>query len=100
MLVQVGFLTSETVKGASLTFKGIHHIHSGYRLPLGMLSVGDRVSDDIFKEDLENPTGFFIDETRNALHTTPSSQTANGRLGNSLDVITEYLAMPFCTSLS
>ena len=31
---------------------------------LGMLSVGDGVTDDVLQEDLEDSTGLFIDEAR------------------------------------
>ena len=95
-----GFLTSETIQGTALAFESIDDIHCRYRLPLGMLRVGYGVSDDILKEHLENSSGLLVDETRYALHTTSTSQSANCRFGNSLDVITEDLAMPFCTSLS
>ena len=61
-----------------------------------MLSVSDRVADDLWapnnqmdtlvknlgeahvlKEDLEDTTGFLVDETRYTLHTTTASKTAN-----------------------
>jgi hypothetical protein len=31
--------------------------------PLGMLSVGDRVTNDILQEDLEDTTSLLVDET-------------------------------------
>ena len=95
-----GILTSETIQGTALAFEGIDHIHGCYCLPLGMFRVGYRVSDDIFKEHLENASGLFIDQPRDALHTTSTSQSANCRFGNSLNVITKDFAMPFCTSLA
>ena len=49
-----GCLASEAVQSASLPLQGIDHIHSGDGLPLGVLSVGDSVADDILQEDLEN----------------------------------------------
>jgi hypothetical protein len=65
-----------------------------------MLCVGNRVTDDlvggvshtvlamkrinahIFEEDLENTTGFFIDEAGDTLDTTTTSEAANGGLGD------------------
>ena len=45
-------LTSESVQGASLALQGIDHVHGSHGLPLGMLSVGDSVADDILQEHL------------------------------------------------
>ncbi|MCP4453099.1 MAG: hypothetical protein GY809_16685, partial [Planctomycetes bacterium] len=39
-------------------------------LPLGMLGVGDSITDDVLKEDLEDTTGLFVDEARDTLDTT------------------------------
>ena len=47
-------LTSESVQGASLPLEGIDHIHGGDGLPLGVLGVGDGVSDDVLQEHLHN----------------------------------------------
>ena len=47
-------------------------------IPLGVFSVGDRVTDDVLEEDLENTTSLFVDETRNTLDTTTTSETTNG----------------------
>ena len=56
-------LASESVEGTSLAFEGIDDIHGGDSLPLGVLSVGDGITDDVLKEDLQNTTGLFVDET-------------------------------------
>ena len=45
-------LTSESVEGTSLAFQGIDDIHGGDSLPLGMLGVGDSITDDILQEHL------------------------------------------------
>jgi len=47
-----------------------------------MLSVGDGVTDDVLEEDLENTTGLLVDETRDTLHATTTSETTNSRLGD------------------
>ena len=49
-------LTSETVKGLSLTLQGVDNVHGNDGLTTGVLSVGDRVTDDVLKEDLEDST--------------------------------------------
>ena len=93
-------LTSESVEGTSLAFQGIDDIHGGDSLPLGMLGVGDGITDDVLKEDLEDTTGLFVDESRDALDTTTTRQTADGGLGDTLDVITQHLPVALGASLS
>ncbi|KAL7425970.1 hypothetical protein ACHAXM_000248, partial [Skeletonema potamos] len=45
-------LSAETVEGLSLTLESIDDIHCGDSLTAGVLGVGDRVTDDVLKEDL------------------------------------------------
>ena len=93
-------LASETVEGSALAFEGVHHIHSRHRLPLGVLGVGNSVADNVLEEHLENTTGLLVDESGDALYTSSTCQTADGRLGDTLDVITEHLAVALGASLS
>jgi hypothetical protein len=93
-------LSSETVKGLSLTLQGVDDIHGGDSLTAGVLSVGNRVTDDVLKEDLEDTTGLFVDETGDTLDTTTTSETADSGLGDTLDVIAKDLAVTLGTSLS
>ena len=81
-------LTSESVEGTSLAFQGVDDVHGGNGLPLCVLGVCDRITDDIFQENLEDSTSFFVDEPRDTLDTTSTSQTADSGLGDTLDVIT------------
>ena len=93
-------LTAEAIEGAALAFQGIDHIHGSDGLPLGVFSIGDSVTDDILKEDLEDATGLLIDETRDTLDTATAGKTADGGLGDTLDVITQHFAMTLGASLS
>ena len=93
-------LTTEPVKGLPLPLESVDNVHGSDCLTLGMLGVSDRITDHILKEVLEDTTGLFIDETADALNTTSTSETANGGLGDALDVITQDLAMTFRTTLS
>ena len=93
-------LTTESVQGASLPLQGIDNIHGGDSLPLGVLSVGDSVTDDVLQEDLEDTTGLLVDQARDTLDTTTTSQTADGGLGDTLDVITQDFAVTLGASLS
>ena len=93
-------LTTEPVEGTALSLEGVDDVHGSDCLPLGVLGVGDGITNDVLKEDLEHSTGLFVDETRDTLHTTSASKTTDGRLGDTLDVITKNLAMSLGASLS
>merc|ERR1711942_323487 len=93
-------LSSEAIEGPALPLQGIHHIHSGHSLPLGMLGVGHSVTDDILQENLENTPSLFVNETADALDTTPSCKTPDCRLGDALDVVPQHLAMSLGTTLA
>ena len=81
-------LTSESVQGTSLSFQGIDDVHGGDGLSLGVLGVGDCITDHVFQENLEDSSSFFVDESRDSLDTTSASQTADSGLRDTLDVIT------------
>ena len=66
-------LTSESVQSTSLPFQSIDDIHGGDGLPLGMLGVGDCITDDILKEYFENSTGLLVDESRDTLDSSTAS---------------------------
>jgi hypothetical protein len=83
-----------------LPLQSIDNIHSDDNLPLGVLSVGDSILDDVLKENLEDTSGLFIDETTNTLVTTMASQMANSRLGDILDVIMQDVAVMLGTFLA
>ena len=40
----------------------------------------------VFKEDLENTTGLFVDETRDTLDTTTAGKTTDSGLGDTYEV--------------
>ena len=42
-------------------------------IPLSVLGVCDRVTDDILKEDLEHTTGLLVDEARDTFDATSAS---------------------------
>lgn len=95
-----GYLTSKAVECAALTLESVDDIHGGDSLPLGVLGVGDGVTDDILEEHLEDTSGFLIDEPGDALDTSSPGQTADGWLGDTLDVITQDLAVTLSASLA
>ena len=93
-------LSAEAVQGAALSLESVDHIHGGHGLALGVLGVGDGITDHVLEEDLEDATGLLVDEARDALHTSTSGKTADGGLGDSLDVVTQDLAMTLGASFS
>ena len=93
-------LASESVQGAALPLQSIDDIHGSDGLPFGVFGVGDGIPDDILKEDLENTTGLLVDEARDTLDTATARQTADGGLGDALDVVPEDLPVALGASLS
>ncbi len=54
----------------------------------------------IFKEGLKNTTSLLVDQTRDTLDTSTTSETTNGWLGDALDVVTKNLPVTLGSSLS
>jgi hypothetical protein len=93
-------LTTETVKGAALTLEGVDDVERSDGLALGVLSVGDSVANDTLEEGLENTAGLLVDHGGNTLDTTTTRETADGGLGDTLDVVAQDLAVALGTTLS
>jgi hypothetical protein len=56
-----------------------------------VFGVGDGITDDRLEERLEDTAGLFVDHGRNTLDTATTSETADGRLGDTLDVVAQDL---------
>jgi hypothetical protein len=93
-------LSSESVQGTSLPLEGVHHVERSHGLTASVLSVGDSITDDVLEEHLQDTTGLLVDESRDTLDSSTTSQTANGGLGDSLDVVTQHLSVALGTTLS
>merc|ERR1719249_21657 len=93
-------LASKAIEGPTLPLQCVYHIHCGHSLPLGMLCVGHSISDDILQEDLENTPGLLVDETTDALDTTPSCKSPDSRLGDPLDVIPQHFTVSLGSTLT
>ena len=65
-----------------------------------MLGVGDRVTDHVLEEDLEDAAGLLVDEARDALDAAAAGEAADGRLGDALDVVPEHLAVALGAALA
>ena len=93
-------LTSESVERASLTLERVDDIHGGDGLAASMLGVGHGISDDVLQEHLKDTSGLLIDQTRDSLHTSSASQSADSRLGDALDVVSQDLSVSLGSALS
>ena len=93
-------LSAESVEGLSLALEGVDNVHGSDSLTASVLSVGDRVTDDVLEEDLEHTTGLLVDETGDTLDTATTSETTDSGLGDALDVIAKDLAVTLGASLS
>ena len=89
--LRAGDLSAEAVQGAALALERVDHVEGGHGLSLGVLGVGDGITDDVLEEDLEDTAGLLVDQAGDALDTTTASQTADGRLGDPLDVVPKDL---------
>ena len=94
------FLSSESVEGTSLPLQSVDDVHGSDGLPLGVLGVGDGVTDDVLEEDLEDTAGLLVDEAADALDTTTAREAADGGLGDALDVVAKDLAVALGAALS
>ncbi|OIC15997.1 hypothetical protein A7L51_19585 [Acinetobacter baumannii] len=53
-------LTTETVESAALSLESVDNVERSDSLALGVLSVGDGVTNDTLEEGLENTTGLLV----------------------------------------
>ena len=73
-------LSAESVESASLSLEGVDDVHGRHGLSLGVLAVGDGITDDVLEEHLQDSASLLVDQTRDALDTTTAGKTADGRL--------------------
>ena len=92
MLVEVKCSSAETVEGSALSLESVDDVESGDGLSLGVFGVDNGVTDNVLEEGSENSAGLLIDVGRDSLHTTSSRESADSRLGDAEDALTESLA--------
>ena len=97
---QTQTLTPKSVESPSLPLESIDHIHGGDSLPPGVLGVGNSITDDVLQEDLEDAPGLLVYEAADTLDATTTCETANGGLGDALDVVAEDLPVPLGSALA
>jgi len=84
-----GDLASESVEGASLSLESIDDVHGSDGLPLGVLCVIDCVKYQVLEEDPEDTSDFAIDEFRDSLDSSTTSETTDGGFRDPIDVVTK-----------
>jgi hypothetical protein len=65
-----------------------------------VLSVGDGITDDTLEEGLEDTAGLLVDHSGDTLDTTTTGETADSGLGDTLDVVTQNLAVTLGAALA
>ena len=93
-------LTAETVESTALALEGVDDIQGSNSLALRVLGVGNSVTDNTLEEGLENTAGLLVDHGGDTLDTTTARETADGGLGDTLDVVAQDLAVALGTTLS
>jgi hypothetical protein len=83
-----------------LALEGVDNVQRSDSLSLGVLGVGDSITNDALEEGLEDTTGLFVDQGRDTLDTTTTSKTPDGGFRDTLDVVTQDLAMTLGTTLA
>ncbi len=65
-----------------------------------LTSVGNGITDNRLKECLQDTSGLFVDHGRDTLHATSACETANRGLGDTLDVVAQYLPVSLGSALA
>ena len=68
-----------------MSLEGVHDVEGGHGLSLGVLSVGDGVTNDGAEEALEDITDLLVDVEGDSLDTAASGESADRGLGDALD---------------
>ena len=86
------YSAAEAVESSSLSLESVDDVESGDGLSLGVFGVDNGVADDVLEEGAEDSAGLLVDVRADSLNTTSSCQSADSRLGDSEDGLTEGLA--------
>ena len=97
---RIRYLSAEAVQSAALSLEGVHDVEGGHGLAASVLSVGHGIADHVLEEHLQDTSGLLVDEARNALHATSAGQSADSRLGDALDVVSQDLSVSLGTALA
>ena len=76
---------AEAVEGSALSLESVDDVDGGDGLSLGVLGVGDGVTDDVLEEGSQDETGLVVDERADSLDTATSGESSDGGLGDAHD---------------
>ena len=93
-------LSTKSIQSLALTLEGVDDIHGSHGLATSVLGVGDGIANNILQKDLEDTTGLLINQPRDALDAATAGETADGGLGNALDIVAQDLAVTLGAALS
>jgi hypothetical protein len=100
-MVSADCSSTEAVEGAALSLKSVDDVESGDGLSLGVLGVGNGVTDNVLEEGSEDVSGLFVDQRGDSLDTTTTSESADSRLGDSKDGLLQgFLSVSLGADLS
>ena len=88
-MVSADCSSTEAVEGAALSLKSVDDVESGDGLSLGVLSVGDGVTNNVLEEGSEDVSGLLVDEGGDSLNTTTASESSDRGLGDAKDGLLE-----------
>ncbi len=83
-----------------MALEGIDDVEGSDGLALGVLGVGDGVTDDVLEEVAENSARLLVDQAGDTLDTSTARKAADGGLGDALDVVAKNLAVTLGASLA
>ena len=72
------------VQVSALALQGVNDVDGGHSLPLAMLGVSDGVADEGLQPGLQHLAGVLVDVGADPLDASSASQTADSRLGDSV----------------
>ena len=85
--------SAETVEGSALSLESVDNVESGDGLSLGVFGVDNGVADNVLEEGAEDSASLLIDVGGDSLDATSSGQSADSRLGDSEDGLSEGLVV-------
>ena len=85
--------SAETVEGSALSLESVDNVESGDGLSLGVFGVDDGVANNVLEEGAEDSASLLIDVGGDSLDATSSGQSADSRLGDSEDGLSEGLVV-------
>ena len=83
-----------------MALERVYDIHRGDPSAASVISVHQAVTKQILQKDSQHSPRFFVDQSGDTLHTATTSETANGGLCDSLDVVAQDHAVTLGVSLS